>query len=240
MPGVVPPEVSRCPGLCELSHSKRAEAFHECLCMFVESLKWSAFTEIYRASRGSLLNLEAVWRSEKIADAFDAMLTLEGYMTFRSSDETWRSWKRMAWHRAYRDLGTPQSWTRLALMLYHLESSINRAVFVSSWVDKRSAFCSKLDTITDVVEMGVFAIHLRSGLNIMTRHSNSRDMDSHVRDVVATVENLAQKCDEVSHKVGIAKVAGGSASVAGGSLFIAGILLTPFSGGASLALSLAG
>ena len=55
-----------------------------------------------------------------------------------------------------------------------------------------------------------------------------------------TIRKSGKQLDKVAHDTGIAKTAGGGAAIAGGAMGLAGILLAPFTAGASLGLTIAG
>lgn len=68
-------------------------------------------------------------------------------------------------------------------------------------------------------------------------------MNDYVKDrqsLSATLEDAAEKMDKVSRDTGIAKTTGGSVNIASGLAMLGGVVLAPFSGGASLALTVGG
>lgn len=59
-------------------------------------------------------------------------------------------------------------------------------------------------------------------------------------DNLKTIRESGKQLDKVAHDTGIAQTAGGGAAIAGGIMGLAGILLAPFTAGASLGLTIAG
>jgi len=60
------------------------------------------------------------------------------------------------------------------------------------------------------------------------------------RKAFKIIDECSKKLDDVAKDTGIAGTVGGSASIAGGGMAIAGLLLAPFTAGASLGLTVAG